>query len=109
VESIVRFVVKGRGTPAPVLPPERLVVSGLYRHVRNPKYVAVVSIIAGQALIFGSVALLWYAGAVWLAFHTYVVLDEESTLARRFGADYDRYRAHVRRWWPRLRPWRHGG
>ena len=58
VECFFRFAIEGRGTPAPIAPTERLVVSGLYRHVRNPMYVAVVAIIAGQALLFGSVVLL---------------------------------------------------
>src|SRR5262245_17194450 len=42
IEAFVRFVSKGRGTPAPMAPPEELVVSGQYRFVRNPMYVAVV-------------------------------------------------------------------
>jgi protein-S-isoprenylcysteine O-methyltransferase Ste14 len=29
----------GRGTPAPFAPPQRLVVVGFYRYVRNPMYV----------------------------------------------------------------------
>ena len=35
----------------------------------------------------------------------YLPLVEEPALRRRFGADYDRYTANVRRWIPRLRPW----
>lgn len=106
VECFLRFAIEGRGTPAPVAPPERLVVSGLYRHVRNPMYVAVLAVIAGQALLFGSVTLLVYAGAVWLLFHGFVLLYEEPTLRRKFGPAYDVYRGNVRRWWPRIKPWR---
>lgn len=105
VECFARFAIKGRGTPAPIAPTETLVVSGLYRHVRNPMYVAVLAIVIGQALLFGSVVLLRYAVLVWLAFHAFVLLYEEPTLRRRYGASYNVYRANVRRWWPRIRPW----
>ena len=63
VQAFVRFVVEGVGTPAPVAPTEHLVVGGLYRYVRNPMYVAVTAIIAGQALVLGRPALLLYAAA----------------------------------------------
>jgi len=106
VECFWRFASEGRGTPAPIAPPETLVVSGLYRHVRNPMYVAVLAAIAGQALLFGSIVLLAYATVVWLLFHGFVLLYEEPTLGRKFGPSYEAYRASVRRWWPRIRPWR---
>jgi protein-S-isoprenylcysteine O-methyltransferase Ste14 len=105
IECFVRFALKGLGTPAPVLPTRRLVVSGLYRYVRNPMYVGVVTAIVGQALLFGSPALLVYAGVVWLAFTAFVMLYEEPTLVRQFGPSYETYRRNVRRWWPRSRPW----
>jgi len=107
-ESFARFALEGRGTPAPVAPTERLVVSGLYRFVRNPMYVAVLSAILGQALLFGSTRVLWYAAAVALAFHLFVTLYEEPTLRGRYGAEYEAYRRAVGRWWPRLSPWRGG-
>ena len=49
LDSFVRFAVQGVGTPAPVFPTRHLVVTGLYRYVRNPMYVAVVSTILGKA------------------------------------------------------------
>jgi protein-S-isoprenylcysteine O-methyltransferase Ste14 len=105
LHAFVRFVTEGIGTPAPVAPTDRLVVGGLYRHVRNPMYVAVVSTIVGQALVFGSPLLLAYATAVWAAMAAFVRWYEEPTLHRQFGAAYDAYRAAVPAWWPRLRPW----
>jgi protein-S-isoprenylcysteine O-methyltransferase Ste14 len=105
IECFARFALKGRGTPAPVAPTEDLVVSGLYRHVRNPMYVAVVALVVGQALILGSPDLLIYAGVIWLLFHLFVLVYEEPTLERQFGASYQVYRANVPRWWPRARPW----
>jgi protein-S-isoprenylcysteine O-methyltransferase Ste14 len=104
-ESFSRFAIHGRGTPAPVMPPKRLVVTGLYRHVRNPMYVAVLWIVVGQALLLGSRRLLAYAALVWVTVHVWVLLYEEPVLRERFGAEYVAYTAAVRRWWPRLRPW----
>jgi protein-S-isoprenylcysteine O-methyltransferase Ste14 len=96
------FVVRGRGTPAPYDPPKKLVVQGLYRFVRNPMYVALVTAIAGEALYFGSRSLWIYAAFAWLAFHLRVVLVEEPRLRNLFGSDYDAYRVSVPRWIPRF-------
>ena len=105
VHAFVRFVVEGFGTPAPVAAPERLVVGGAYRYVRNPMYVAVLAAIVGQALLLGRLVLLLYAAAAWISVAAFVNFYEEPTLARRFGADYEAYRRAVPAWWPRLRPW----
>jgi protein-S-isoprenylcysteine O-methyltransferase Ste14 len=105
----VRFVVEGFGTPAPIAAPERLVVGGVYRHVRNPMYVAVLAAIVGQALLLGRLGLLLYAATVWLIAAAFVHWCEEPTLTRRFGTDYEAYRCAVPAWWPRLRSWRPSG
>jgi protein-S-isoprenylcysteine O-methyltransferase Ste14 len=105
VQAFVRFVREGRGTPAPVGPTERLVVGGMYRHVRNPMYVAVVGAILGQALVLGRPVLLAYAALVWAVTAAFVVAYEEPTLAATFGDDYRAYHAAVPGWIPRLRPW----
>jgi protein-S-isoprenylcysteine O-methyltransferase Ste14 len=105
LDCVLRFAWLGRGTPAPPLAPDRLVVSGLYRFVRNPMYLAVLLLVLGQALLFGSGALVLYAAGLLAAFHAFVRLYEEPSLARRHPADYARYRAAVRRWLPRLLPW----
>ena len=104
--AIGSFALKGLGTLAPVAPTRHLVVSGLYRHVRNPMYVGVVSAILGQALWFGSAALLEYAAALWAGFFLFVLLYEEPALKRQFGAEYEAYRRNVPRWLPRIKPWR---
>src|SRR5262249_40087029 len=104
LDSFARFALRGLGTPAPVFPTRHLVVGGLYRHVRNPMYVGVVSTIVGQALLFGSPRLLAYGAVVWLAFHAFVLAYEEPTLRATFGAEYEDFCAHVPRWLPRLRP-----
>ena len=105
LDSFLRFALQGRGTPAPVAPPRHLVVTGFYRYVRNPMYVAVVSLILGQGLFLGSMRVLRYGIGVWLTAFGFVVLYEEPTLRRKFGAEYDEFCAHVPRWIPRLRPW----
>jgi protein-S-isoprenylcysteine O-methyltransferase Ste14 len=104
LDFLVRFVHEGRGTPAPVAPPRHLVVRGAFRRVRNPGYVGVLALVAGQALLFGSAATLAWAACLWAAFHVFVVAYEEPDLRRRFGAEYDAYCAEVPRWLPRLRP-----
>jgi protein-S-isoprenylcysteine O-methyltransferase Ste14 len=105
-EAFVRFVVEGVGTPAPAAPTERLVVGGLYRHVRNPMYLGVAAAICGQALILGRPWLFAYATLFGAVVWTFVTFYEEPTLARRYGAQYEAYRQAVPAWRPRLRPWR---
>ena len=105
LDSFARFAIQGLGTPAPIAPPEHLVISGLYRYVRNPMYVAVLLLIFGQGLLFGNVYLLGYGTIVWLGFFAFVILYEEPALRRKFGAEYERYCSRVPRWLPRVKPW----
>jgi len=95
------FATEGRGTPAPVDPPEEMVVHGPYRWMRNPMYVAVVTFVVGEALLFRSLALALYAALLALVFHLFVTLFEEPTLKRQFGPAYETYLARVPRWLPR--------
>lgn len=99
--AFAQFALEGRGTPAPPLPTERLVVRGLYRYVRNPMYLAVLAIIAGQALLLSRPVLLGYAAAVGAAFIAFVYGYEQPALVRRYGAQYEAYRQAVPAWWPR--------
>ena len=103
VDCFVGFVRRGRGTPAPIAPPERVVVGGPYRFVRNPMYVAVLAMVLGQGLLLGSVTLLGYATILWLVLHVFVVLHEEPGLRRSFGRSYEEYCRTTGRWLPRLR------
>jgi protein-S-isoprenylcysteine O-methyltransferase Ste14 len=105
LDSFARFAVQGLGTPAPILPTRHLVVTGLYRYVRNPMYLAVASTILGQGLFFGNLALIAYGAFVALLFHVFVIAYEEPTLLATFGPEYEAFRAGVRRWIPRLTPW----
>lgn len=97
------FAAFGRGTPAPIDPPKRLVVRGPYRHVRNPMYVCVLSVLLGWALLYKSLALVLYALAAGAVFHLFVVFYEEPHLRRVFGAEYEDYCSRVGRWMPAMR------
>lgn len=97
----------GRGTPAPIVPPQRLVVVGMYRYVRNPMYVGFAAGWIGLWVMLGHanpVAIASVA-AVALGVHLFVVFYEEPTLRGKFGEEYNEYCRAVRRWWPRLHPW----
>lgn len=109
LEAFARFVLEGRGTPAPVAPTEGLVVGGLYRFVRNPMYLAVGATIVGQAFVLLRAILLGYAAVFLLAVAAFVHWYEEPTLARRYGAQYEAYRRAVPGWLPRRTPWQGGG
>jgi protein-S-isoprenylcysteine O-methyltransferase Ste14 len=106
VDAFARFALQGLGTPAPIAPTRNLVLTGLYRHVRNPIYIAVVAIILGQAVLMGDWRLVVYGALLWVGFHLFVVAYEEPTLEQTFGSEYEAFRAAVPRWIPRLTPWR---
>ncbi|HET9401692.1 MAG TPA: isoprenylcysteine carboxylmethyltransferase family protein [Candidatus Acidoferrales bacterium] len=97
----------GRGTPAPMAPPQRLVVVGFYRYVRNPMYVGFALGWIGLWVTFGraNLAAIGAVASLALAVQLFVVYYEEPTLRGKFGDSYIEYCRNVRRWWPRLRPW----
>jgi len=101
----------GRGTPAPFIPPQRLVAVGFYRYVRNPMYIGFAVGWIGLWIVFGhaNIRLMAAVAAVALGVHLFVVLYEEPTLRGKFGKDFEDYCRHVRRWWPRLSPWMQPG
>src|SRR6266568_7794429 len=101
---IWNFFSAGRGTISPIDPPKHLVVRGLYKYVRNPMYVAVVTILLGEAILFMSWPVLIEAGIFFLLATLFAVLYEEPTLRRKFGDSYERYTQTVGRWIPRCRP-----
>lgn len=106
LSAFARFAREGIGTPAPVAPTQHLVVGGLYRHVRNPMYVAVVGAVIGQGLLLGRPVLLAYGAGLWAVFAAFVRGYEEPVLLSTYGEEYERFRAAVPAWLPRLRPWR---
>jgi len=103
-----RFAVVGLGTPAPIAPTKSLVVSDLHRYVRNPMYIGVLALVAGEAVLFHSWRVAEYVVFLACAFHLFVLVYEEPTLRRQFGDSYAEYCACTRRWLPRFPPDRHG-
>src|SRR5947208_2277736 len=101
---IWNFFSAGRGTISPIDPPRHLVVRGLYRHVRNPMYVAVIMILLGEAIFFWSMPVLIEAGIFIVLANLFVVIYEERALRRQFGESYERYLETVGRWIPHYRP-----
>jgi protein-S-isoprenylcysteine O-methyltransferase Ste14 len=96
------FTFAGKGTPAPIDPPKQLVVRGLYKFVRNPMYIGVLSLVVGQAVWFESRVLFGYAALVYLLFFAFVVFYEEPVLRLKFGDSYEKYCKSVPRWLPRI-------
>ncbi len=100
------FYVSGKGTLAPWDPPKKLVVVGLYRHMRNPMYVGVITLVLGWSVLLTSPVLMLYAFVLAIGFHVRVVNHEEPWLKSQFGSEWEQYRSEVDRWLPRLAPWR---
>jgi protein-S-isoprenylcysteine O-methyltransferase Ste14 len=106
VLTVKEFVTVGKGTLAPWDPPQELVVTGMYRYMRNPMISGVLMIIAGEALTFVSRGILYWL-ILFFAFNTvYFIFSEERRLAGRFGPKYLDYMKNVPRWIPRLSPWK---
>ncbi len=97
------FTFQGRGTPAPIDPPKELVTTGLYRYVRNPIYLGVLTLIIGYFLWFKTIWMLGYAVVAFLGCHLFVTLYEEPALKRKFGAAYENYCRSVPRWIPKFK------
>ena len=98
------FTFIGKGTPAPIDAPVFLVRAGPYQWVRNPMYLAVLSVIIGEAILFHSLLLVGYALLAWVVVHLFVVFFEEPSLRRQFGESYEAYLRTVPRWLPRFSP-----
>jgi protein-S-isoprenylcysteine O-methyltransferase Ste14 len=97
------FATFGRGTPAPIDAPKKLVGRGLYRYTRNPMYTGVLTVILGWAMLFGAFELVLYALVVGACFQSFIILYEEPHLRAEFGSEYEEYCTRVGRWLPNLR------
>jgi protein-S-isoprenylcysteine O-methyltransferase Ste14 len=94
------FTFTGKGTPAPFDPPKEIVVSSLYRYVRNPMYVALLLLLIGEAILFESALIVVLAVILFSVFHLWVIFYEEPTLRQKFGDSYKQYCLNVSRWIP---------
>jgi protein-S-isoprenylcysteine O-methyltransferase Ste14 len=80
-------------------------VTGFNRYVRNPMYVGMLVVLLGQAMLFGSFALLGFAAFLGILAAAVVRWHEEPIVVRRFGSEYETYRRNVHAWLPRWHPW----
>ena len=97
------FAVRGLGTPAPIAPTKYLVTTALHRYVRNPMYIGVLGVLAGEVIMFRAMVLVKYWVFCFAAVYLFVLFYEEPTLRRQFGESYEAYRRTVPRWIPRFR------
>lgn len=98
--SAAAITVKGDGTPLPSAMPNRLVIAGPYRWVRNPMALAGIAQGVGVGLILQSWLVVVYALAGSLVWNYAIRPHEEADLEASFGDDYRRYRDEVRCWIP---------
>lgn len=92
------FVRLGKGTPAPIEPPRKLVNKGIYNYTRNPMYFGYFSIILGEFFFLGHLVLFIYFLFIVLLINIYIIFIEEPKLEQRFGSDYRDYIKRVSRW-----------
>ena len=104
--TIRLFIRVGRGTLAPWDPTDKLVVEGVYAHVRNPMISGVGFMVLGESILLGSLWVFVWFVIVIIVNTIYFKLSEEPGLVKRFGKDYQQYRSNVPMWIPRLKPWR---
>lgn len=103
--TISSFIKSGKGTLAPWAPAKIMVVTGLYRYVRNPMILGVFTVLLGESLLLESKNIFIWALCFLVINTIYFILSEEPGLEKRFGAPYRHYKRHVSRWMPRLTPY----
>jgi protein-S-isoprenylcysteine O-methyltransferase Ste14 len=100
--SIHSEFTKGEGTPAPMMPTQKLVITGPFRYCRNPMTFGTICGYLGVVVLTGSLSsLILYALLVAILI-TFIKLAEEKELAIRFGQDYLDYKQSVPFIIPRL-------
>lgn len=105
ISAVLEFAERGEGTPIPYDAPKRLVTSGVYRYVANPMQLFCAATMLAWAVLLRS---WWMAlgAAVTLVYSAGIAeWDEAQDLRRRFGESWVAYRAEVRNWLPRWRPY----
>lgn len=108
VSTIRMFILIGRGTIMPWDPTRKLIVAGLYQHVRNPMILSILILQIGEALLFNSWGMGILAALFFVINTVYFIASEEPGLEKRFGKEYVEYKNNVPRWIPRIKPWRPG-
>ena len=105
IVTIRMFILIGNGTIMPWDPTRKLIVVSVYRHVRNPMILSVITIEAAEAILFASYGIAWLAVINFVINTIYFITSEEPGLEKRFGSEYLEYKKNVPRWIPRLQPW----
>ena len=104
--TILSFLYIGKGTLAPWDPPRKLVIVGMYAHVRNPMILGVITVVVGEALEIASLPIFLFAAFAFVLNTVYFIFSEEPGLEKRFGEEYRQYKRNVPRWLPRVKPWK---
>lgn len=105
VQAVREFAVSGNGTPVPLDPPRRLVITGPYAYVANPMQLGGTFILAEWGVLVGSLAVVASAFMAALFSGGVAAWNEGGELSQRFGQDWSLYRTEVRLWLPRWRPY----
>jgi protein-S-isoprenylcysteine O-methyltransferase Ste14 len=105
VVCISAFIRIGRGTLAPWSPTKKLVITGLYRYVRNPMILGVLIALIGEAFALRSLNIMIWAASFFIINTIYFIVYEEPNLEDRFGSEYVDYKKHVSRWLPKRKPY----
>ncbi|MBX7140989.1 MAG: isoprenylcysteine carboxylmethyltransferase family protein [Chitinophagales bacterium] len=105
VLTISAFIRIGKGTLAPWSPTKKLVVTGIYAHVRNPMISGVLTVLLGESLAILSLSIFIWAIAFFIINNIYFLIYEEPNLGERFGEDYRQYKSKVPRWIPAMKPY----
>jgi protein-S-isoprenylcysteine O-methyltransferase Ste14 len=103
--TISIFIRIGKGTLAPWSPTKKLVITGIYRYVRNPMIIGVLIVLIGESISFLSLNILIWALIFFIINNIYFLFYEEPDLEKRFGNDYKEYKKNVPRWIPRFKPY----
>src|SRR5215216_6459987 len=98
----IDIVRRGSGTPAHIDPPKQLIITGYYRHIRNPIYLGALLALLGHIAWSGSALVIAYFVCYLIAFHILIVFFEEPVLRKTFGREYDEYSSSVPRWIPKV-------
>jgi protein-S-isoprenylcysteine O-methyltransferase Ste14 len=108
LSAVFEFADRGLGTPIPYDPPQRLVTSGIYRYLANPMQLSATLVMFTWALFLRNILLILPALIAIIYSAGIAEWDEREDLDRRFGTPWRDYRAAVRNWFPRWRPYHAG-
>ena len=93
------WALRHAGTPAsPYKPVSHVVTEGPFHYTRNPGYLSMTMIYTGIASLANALWAILLLPVALLVIQRGVIEREERYLERKFGEEYLRYKAQVRRW-----------